>query len=124
MLSTLLSQHAMVAQDMKQQYLHVLVDEFQDVSPLQMQIITQLSLTAVTVCGDDDQNIFGFLQRNGDNFSAFLDKFPNAGDFQAARHIVRLFTHLILCIRAEILKLEQNFRSTSNIVNAGKLLAP
>ena len=80
MLSTLLSHHANVAQDIKQQYLHVLVDEFQDVSPIQMQIITQLSLTSVTVCGDDDQNIFGFLQRNGDNFSVFLDKFPNAGN--------------------------------------------
>jgi DNA helicase-2/ATP-dependent DNA helicase PcrA len=79
MLLTLLSQHATVARDIRQQYLHVLVDEFQDVSPIQMQIIMQLSLTSVTVCGDDDQNIFGFLQRNGDNFSLFLDRFPNAG---------------------------------------------
>jgi superfamily I DNA/RNA helicase len=107
MLSTLLSQHATVAQDIKQQYLHVLVDEFQDVSPIQMQIITQLSLTSVTVCGDDDQNIFGFLQRNGDNFSLFLDRFPNAGNFERSCCICFCpMSFLTLCrnfeVRAEL----------------------
>ena len=109
MLSTLLSKHSIVAQDLKQQYLHVLVDEFQDVSPIQMQIITQLSLTSVTVCGDDDQNIFGFLQRNGDNFSLFLDRFPNAGDFEFSEYYL-CFTVLIV-----FLSVARNFEARTEL---------
>ena len=40
---------------------HVLVDEFQDVNDVQLYLISLINCTrAITVCGDDDQSIYGF----------------------------------------------------------------
>lgn len=51
---------------------------------------------SITVCGDDDQNIFSFAQSSKDNFGQFMRMFPGA----------------------QMIKLETNFRSSQNIVAA------
>jgi DNA helicase II / ATP-dependent DNA helicase PcrA len=77
---------------------YVLVDEFQDTNNLQMMFISMLdsfhkNLFAV---GDDDQSIYSWRGAEIENMLGFSDYFPGAG----------------------LIKLEQNYRSTGNILNA------
>ncbi|MCP4501332.1 MAG: UvrD-helicase domain-containing protein [Deltaproteobacteria bacterium] len=82
----------------KKQFRFVLIDEYQDTNPLQLELLQLLVNREQNVCavGDDDQAIYGF--RGGDvaNILAFDSHFPPC----------------------KVVKLEQNYRSTSNILNA------
>ena len=75
---------------------HVMVDEFQDTSRRQYQILHALTETARNVCvvGDDDQSIYSWRGAEAANFDHFSRDFPE---------------------RLEI-KLEQNYRSTGSIL--------
>ncbi|GAB6010770.1 ATP-dependent helicase [Viscerimonas tarda] len=80
----------------------ILVDEYQDTNFAQHLIVKQLSEQHHRVCvvGDDAQSIYSFRGANIDNMLNFTDNYPNA----------------------RIFKLEQNYRSTQNIVNAANSL--
>lgn len=61
-------------------YTHLLVDEFQDSDPLQVDWVIKHSQSGIitTVVGDDDQSIFGFRGASGFNaFQDFIDSAPN-----------------------------------------------
>jgi DNA helicase-2/ATP-dependent DNA helicase PcrA len=75
---------------------HVLVDEYQDVNGLQVNIITSLRLRhpGLTVVGDDFQAIYGFRSASARHILEFPERFPG--------------THVV--------KLEQNYRSTGPIL--------
>ncbi len=77
---------------------HILVDEYQDTNYAQYLIVKKLAARYQNICvvGDDAQSIYGFRGANIQNILNFKRDYPN----------VRLF------------KLEQNYRSTKNIVNA------
>ncbi|MDR0462064.1 MAG: ATP-dependent helicase [Christensenellaceae bacterium] len=75
---------------------YILVDEFQDTNKIQYEIIKILAgqHKNVMVVGDEDQCIYSWRGANAENLNAFLRDFPNAS----------------------IYKLEENFRSSKNIV--------
>lgn len=77
---------------------YVIVDEFQDTSRLQLQLLLKLvqPREAITVVGDDDQSIYAFNGANVENFQLYQSQFPN-----------------LQCV-----KLEQNYRSTKAIVRS------
>ncbi len=81
---------------------YVLVDEYQDTNFAQHLIVTRLCEKHRRICvvGDDAQSIYSFRGANIDNMLRFKDNYPE----------YRLF------------KLERNYRSTQNIVNAANSL--
>lgn len=86
------------------QFGYILVDEYQDTNFAQHSIVLQLSQGHQRICavGDDAQSIYSFRGADINNILSFNQVYPNA----------RLF------------KLEQNYRSTQNIVAAaGSLIA-
>jgi DNA helicase-2/ATP-dependent DNA helicase PcrA len=87
-----------VLEKYRNKFRYVLVDEYQDTNFAQHLIVRQLSEKHRHICvvGDDAQSIYSFRGANIDNMLRFKDNFPECKTF----------------------KLEQNYRSTQNIVNA------
>lgn len=83
-------------------FTHILVDEFQDTNRLQYRWLKLLAgnRAAVFAVGDDDQSIYAFRGANTGNMK----------DFERDFHI------------SKIIKLEQNYRSHGNILNAANTL--
>ena len=81
---------------------YILVDEYQDTNFAQYLIIKKLAALNQNICvvGDDAQSIYGFRGADIQNILNFRRDYPNA----------------------KILKLEQNYRSTQNIVNAANAI--
>jgi ATP-dependent DNA helicase Rep len=94
----LLQQHAQVREQWQQRLGHVLVDEYQDTNATQYELLKLLvgQRGRFTAVGDDDQSIYGWRGATLDN----LKKLPH--DFPALK----------------VIKLEQNYRSTSAILRA------
>ncbi len=83
---------------------HILVDEFQDTNETQYHLVRQLAGTHGNVCavGDDDQSIYRWRGANLENILHFERDFPGA----------------------TLIKLEENYRSTKNILSAaGRIVA-
>ena len=86
----------------RERFGHVLVDEFQDTNTLQyawLKLLTGMQ-TPMTAVGDDDQSIYGWRGAKVENIRRFEEEFPET-------HTVRL---------------EQNYRSTSAILDAANAL--
>ena len=79
-------------------YQYILFDEYQDTNFAQYLIIKKLSASHHNICivGDDAQSIYSFRGANIQNILNFKRDYPEA----------------------TIIKLEQNYRSSQNIVNA------
>lgn len=82
----------------QQKFKYILVDEYQDTNHAQYLILNRLAARFENICvvGDDAQSIYGFRGAHIGNILNFKNDYPN----------YRLF------------KLEQNYRSTKNIVKA------
>lgn len=64
----------------QKQYRYVLIDEFQDINPIQYQIIRKLAEPEnnLFIVGDDDQSIYGFRGARPDIMRQFLEDYPGA----------------------------------------------
>ena len=82
----------------QQKFSYILVDEYQDTNKTQFLLISLLSSATGNICvvGDESQSIYGFRGADITNILNFEKEFPNA----------------------KIVKLEENYRSTKNILNA------
>jgi DNA helicase-2/ATP-dependent DNA helicase PcrA len=93
-----------VAESYRRRFRHILVDEYQDTNPAQYALIKALAGDGaggatgaeLTVVGDADQSIYAFRGATVRNIVEFEKDFPNA----------------------ETILLEQNYRSTQNILDA------
>lgn len=86
----------------QKRFQHILVDEFQDTNTIQYALIQLLagSSNKVFIVGDDDQAIYGWRGARVENIQRFQKDFPSA----------------------EIIRLEQNYRSTTTILSAANAL--
>ncbi len=102
----LLSRHQGLRQHYQRRFSHLLVDEFQDTNVLQYKWLRLLAGedAAVFAVGDDDQSIYAFRGANVANMQHF------ERDFGRPDRPVRL------------IKLEQNYRSHGNILDAANAL--
>ncbi len=77
---TLLQEHPDVAEQLQQRFLHVLVDEYQDVNRLQATLTDAMALghDSLTVVGDDDQSIYAFRGAWPDAMLRFSERHPTA----------------------------------------------
>lgn len=94
--------HPDVLEKYRNQFQYILVDEYQDTNFAQHLIVKRLADAHHRVCvvGDDAQSIYSFRGANIDNILKFKSNYPET----------------------QIFKLERNYRSTKNIVNAANSL--
>ena len=87
-----------VREKYNRQFEYVMVDEYQDTNHMQYELVRLLAGEKRNLCvvGDDDQSIYRFRGATIRNILEFEDDFENAA----------------------VIKLEQNYRSTQNILNA------
>ena len=63
----------------QQKFQYIMIDEFQDINPMQYQIIRLLAASEnLFVVGDDDQSIYGFRGAKPDIMRRFMTDYPNA----------------------------------------------
>ncbi|MCM1174026.1 MAG: ATP-dependent helicase [Blautia sp.] len=69
-----------VLKEWQGRYSHILVDEFQDINPLQYQVVRMLAQPEnnLFIVGDDDQSIYGFRGARPDIMRQFLADYPAA----------------------------------------------
>jgi DNA helicase-2/ATP-dependent DNA helicase PcrA len=79
---------------------HVIVDEYQDVNPIQEAIVWSLHELGATLCvvGDDDQTIYQWRGSDVENILTFKDRYP----------------------KVDQIRLEDNFRSSQGIVETAR----
>ncbi len=84
------------------QFKYILVDEFQDTNSVQYTLVKMLAgmYKNILVVGDEDQSIYGFRGANYQNLNSFKKDFDNV----------------------IVVKLEQNYRSTKQILDKANLL--
>ena len=95
----LLRRHREICEAYQRRFRYVCVDEFQDTNVAQMQLtvlLTNPTTKNLMVVGDDDQSIYRFRGATIENILTFDKIFPDA----------------------KTIKLEQNYRSTGNILDA------
>jgi DNA helicase II / ATP-dependent DNA helicase PcrA len=91
-----LEEHQDVARQVRGQYRHFVVDEYQDVNPLQQRLLDAWLGGRAELCvvGDPNQTIYSFTGADPDYLLGFADRYPDA----------------------EVVKLERDYRSTPQVV--------
>ena len=99
----LLCENHTILEQWRELYKYILINEFQDINRIQMNIIELLAspLNNIFVVGDDDQSIYGFRGARPEIMIEFKDYYPEA----------------------ELIVLDVNYRSTQSIINvAGRVI--
>ncbi len=94
----LIDEHEDVREELHRRFRHILIDEYQDTNHAQYVLVKKIAGTDANLVavGDEDQSIYGFRGADIENILGFERDFPGA----------------------TIIKLEQNYRSTGNILDA------
>ncbi len=94
----LFQEHPDALTDCRQRFQYVMVDEYQDTNSAQFRLVHALTAEHKNLCvvGDDDQSIYGWRGAEIANLLDMEKHFPGV----------------------KVIKLEQNYRSTTNILNA------
>jgi len=98
----ILDENPSIAQKTSDRYKYVMVDEYQDTNELQYQILRKLCVNHNNICvvGDDDQSIYGWRGATIKNILNFSENFEDA----------------------TVIKLEDNYRSTQEILQKANAL--
>ncbi len=98
----LLTEHDSVRELLSHQFLHILVDEYQDTNAIQGKIVDLLAARHRNLCvvGDDAQSIYSFRGANFENILRFRERYEDAREF----------------------RLETNYRSTPEILGLGNAI--
>ncbi len=99
---TILRSHRDVRAELDRRYRYILVDEYQDTNMAQYAIVRALSVDYPNLCvtGDPDQSIYGWRGANLGNILEFENDYPGCA----------------------VVRLEQNYRSTKNILRVADTL--
>jgi DNA helicase-2/ATP-dependent DNA helicase PcrA len=91
-----------IAKSYSEKFQYIMVDEYQDTNPLQFELIRHLTTTHNNLCvvGDDDQSIYGFRGADISNILEFESTFPGS----------------------KIVKLEENYRSVTSILDLANVI--
>ena len=94
----LFQEHPQVLEHYQNRYRYIMVDEYQDTNHTQYRLVSLLAAGHHNICvvGDDDQSIYKFRGATIENILSFEEQFENAA----------------------VIRLEQNYRSTQNILSA------
>lgn len=92
----ILDENEDVCQEISQRYQYIMVDEYQDTNDLQYKLLKKICSANNNICvvGDDDQSIYGWRGANIKNILEFADNFEDT----------------------KVVKLEENYRSTKQIL--------
>ena len=98
----LFASHPEILEKYQRQFKYVLVDEYQDTNAIQNRLLKMLAAGYGNICcvGDDDQSIYSWRGAEIKNILNFPHDYPNA----------------------KIIRLEENYRSTGNILGAANSL--
>lgn len=98
----LFREHPEILATWQERIRYLLVDEYQDTNTTQYELVKQLVgvRNSLTVVGDDDQSVYSWRGANPENLNLLKDDFPSL----------------------KVIKLEQNYRSTSRILKAANTL--
>ncbi|RXJ94311.1 ATP-dependent DNA helicase [Malaciobacter molluscorum] len=93
----ILCKNEKLANELSEKYKYIMVDEYQDTNELQYKLLRKLCCTHNNLCvvGDDDQSIYGWRGATIRNILNFTEHFENT----------------------KVVKLEENYRSTTTILN-------
>ncbi|KEA45734.1 ATP-dependent DNA helicase [Campylobacter mucosalis] len=91
-----------LAREISNRYKYIMVDEYQDTNDLQYKLLRKLCMTHENICvvGDDDQSIYGWRGARVENILNFKDRFKDT----------------------KVIRLEQNYRSSTQILKAANEL--
>jgi DNA helicase-2/ATP-dependent DNA helicase PcrA len=80
----LLSEHEQVREALANQFLHILVDEYQDTNAIQGAIVDLLASKhrSLTVVGDDSQSIYSFRGASFENIITFRQRYPDVREYR------------------------------------------
>ncbi|RJQ43663.1 MAG: DUF3553 domain-containing protein [Nitrospiraceae bacterium] len=101
---SLFDQHPAILKNYHKEFSHIMIDEFQDTNTSQYRLAKLLASKHKNICvvGDDDQSIYKFRGAEVKNIHTFKKDFS----------------------KTKVIHLEQNYRSTQNILNiAGSVIA-
>lgn len=98
----ILNANERLCDEISRRYAYITVDEYQDTNDIQFKLLQKLCTAHenLAVVGDDDQSIYGWRGARIENILNFKDQFSNV----------------------KFIKLEQNYRSTDEILNAANEL--
>ena len=98
-----LARHDVIGAQLGRMFEHVLVDEYQDLNALQVEIVRELrrEQRGLTAVGDDAQAIYGFRAASAEHILSFPEHFPDA----------------------TVVTLEHNYRSTQPILDLANEIA-
>ena len=116
----------------QERYLYILVDEYQDTSGTQNNLVELLisywDKPNVFVVGDDDQSIYRFQGANVENMEAFIKKYANLltivleNNYRSTQPILDISKTLIDKNQSRLIKTNPELKLTKNLVSSNPLI--